>query len=70
MANWFEHKGAFYNLDKFTQIVRGEENEILLTTLPHNGDWEDVEEQICSLKFDDKDDMGLAFMRLIRTLGV
>lgn len=65
---WFSHDDTLFNLDKFTQIVRGDENEILLTTLSHNMEWEDEEDKICVLKFKSKEDREIAFNKICKLL--
>lgn len=56
--NWIDHEGYLYNLDKFTQIRLGDDNEILLSTESHNGTWD--EKKHCSLLFKSKDHRDLA----------
>jgi hypothetical protein len=68
---WVEHDGAFYNLDKFSQVVRGDEDEILLVSISHNMIWENEDEKnICSLKFKTNEDRELAFKILQVKLAV
>jgi hypothetical protein len=67
---WIEHDNAYYNLDKFTQIVRGDDDEILLVNLNHNMTWDDEEENMCSLKFPSVQDRELAFTTLQVKLSV
>lgn len=59
---WIEHQDVFYNLDKFNQIQRGEDDEILLANISHNGDWdEDEERSLCILNYTDKAERELAW---------
>jgi hypothetical protein len=59
---WIEHDDVFYNLDKFSQIVRGDEDEILFVSLSHNMNWDGKdEENIISLRFKSNDERELAF---------
>lgn len=70
--HWIDHDGQLYNLDKFTQISRGDEDELLLSTESHNGLWND-ETKTCSLTFKSKQHRDLAMdmiMRWLETLQV
>jgi hypothetical protein len=66
---WIEHKDIFYNLDHYTQICRGDDDEILLSIEIHNMEWED-EEKHASLKFESKEDRDLALTILTTKLNV
>lgn len=68
---WIEHNDTFYDLSKFTQIVRGDDDEILLVSLFHNMDWENEEEKyICSLKFSSCDERELFYHSLREKLNI
>lgn len=61
---WYEHDGVYYNLDKFTQIVRGEDTEILLCGLRYSGIWEDEKKHICVLKFKNREEREKDFVKI------
>jgi poly-D-alanine transfer protein DltD len=59
---WIEHDGTFYNLDKFNQICRGDDTELLLANIPSNGDWDsDDLKNICVFTYEDKVHRELAY---------
>lgn len=59
---WIEHQDELYNLDHFSQIVRGDENEILLVKIYHNEDWDNEDHKnIIVLSFDNKESRELAY---------
>ena len=64
MSKWIIHNDALYNLDKFTQIIRGDETEILLCDLSYNGCWDNEENNICVLEFKDKETRELSFDKI------
>lgn len=66
---WIEHEDTFYNLDNYTQICRGDDDEILLSSEVFNGDWND-EHMHASLKFKTKEDRDLAWITLQVKLSV
>lgn len=66
---WIEHDDTIYNLNHYTQICRGDDDEILLSNEIHNMEWED-EEKVVSLKFQSKEDRELAFKILQVKLSV
>jgi len=68
MNNWFLHEHTLYNLDKFTQICFGDDNEVLLSKVSHNMDWIDKEEEICVLKFPDQTQRDRAFLNISKKL--
>lgn len=50
---WIEHDRVFYNLEGLRQIERQEDLDILLTTLEHNGIWQEIEDmKIITLSFE------------------
>ena len=66
---WIEHNNHFYNLDHYTIICRGDDDEILLSTEVTNMEWDD-EEKHASLKFASKEDRELAMIVLQVKLNV
>lgn len=69
MSKWYNHRDHLFNLDKYTQIVRGNDEEILLVDKTFNGDWEDEDERdFAILTYDNEDQRDLAFLNILKLL--
>lgn len=59
---WIEHEDTIYNLNRFSQILKGGDQVIYLMALNHNQDWKHEEEnEICVLKFHCHEDREVAW---------
>lgn len=67
MKKWFEHEWMFYNLDKFSQICLGNDDEILISSDTHNMEWDD-EEKYCVLKYKSKEERDLDYEKIRKLL--
>lgn len=68
MSNWIMHDDTLYNLNNYNQIIRGDEDEILISTETHNMDWYDNEEKHLSLKFESKEKREEMFEHIVGKL--
>jgi len=67
MSKWYLHEDCLYNLSKFIQICRRNDNEIVLSTHLHNEYWND-ESKSRSLLFLDKEEREEEFEIIINIL--
>lgn len=67
---WYNYNDHLFNLDKYYQIVRGDEDEILLVDKAYNAPWDDEDERdFAILTFDNKNDRDLAFFTIQKLLS-
>lgn len=66
---WIEHDDQLFNLSQFRQIVRGDPDEILLSTEAHNETWDDPS-KYTSMRFCSEEEREKAFERLELLLNV
>lgn len=64
---WLYHDSVLFNLEKYSQICRGDEDEILLSTESHTNDWND-ESKYASLKFENKAQRDYILNKIIMNL--
>lgn len=61
MVKWVKHNDTLFNLDHYNIVVRGDDDEIILSTETSNEiDWDD-ESKCASLRFKDRDQREKAF---------